>query len=190
HPDLRVPGIHQALKQLSRIGTIDSEEAEAMMAAYQFFRKLINGLRMLRGNAADLFLPEESELEYRYLARRIGYKRTEERTEAEQLRIDFEMHSAGVPRFVERRLGRDAIPVEAAGSVVDLIISDSLSDGALARVMQQGGFKNPQRALVNLKSLAGDAQRQASFIQLVVLVWDVLAVSPDPDMALNNWEQF
>ena len=190
HPDLRVPGIHQALKQLSRIGTIDSEEAEAMMAAYQFFRKLINGLRMLRGNAADLFLPEESELEYRYLARRIGYKRTEERTEAEQLRIDFEMHSAGVRRFVERHLGRDAIPVEAAGSVVDLIISDSLSDGVLARVMQQGGFKNPQRALVNLKSLAGDAQRQASFIQLIVLVWDVLAVSPDPDMALNNWEQF
>lgn len=190
YPELRVPGIHQALRHLSRIGTIDQEEAGAMTEAYQFFRKLINGLRMLRGNAQDLFMPLESELEYRYLARRIGYSRSEDVSEAEKLRIDFETHSARVRRFVERHLGRDAIPFEAAGSVVDLIISETLSDELLARVMGQAGFENHQRALVNLKSLAGDGGRREVFARLIVLVWDALSSSPDPDMALNNWEQF
>lgn len=190
HEGLRVPGIHEALRQLSQLGTIEPEEAQAMTLAYQFFRKLINGLRMLRGNARDLFLPEENNMEYRYLARRIGYQRKEEQTESEQLRIDFETHSARVRSFVERHLGREAIPGETSGSVVDLVLSDSLSEDLIARVLQEGGIQNIQRGLVNLQSLAGSGSQRDTFAQVIVLAWDQIKTSTDPDMALNNWEQF
>jgi glutamate-ammonia-ligase adenylyltransferase len=190
HPQLRVPGIHQALEELSNLGTIDTEEAQTMMAAYQFFRILINGLRMLRGNAQDLFLPPEDGIEYGHLARRIGYRASSEQTEAEQLRIDFENHSAKVRQFVERHLGRDAIPFPAAGTVVDLILGDRVSDELLFRVMNQAGIKNHSRGYINLQSLAGQGQRKQVFGRLIVLAWEVLSNSCDPDMALNNWEQF
>jgi glutamate-ammonia-ligase adenylyltransferase len=145
---------------------------------------------MLRGNARDLFLPDESHMEYRYLARRIGYQRKEGRTEAEQLRIDFETHSARVRNFVERHLGREAIPGETSGSIVDLVLSDSLSENLIAQVLSTGGIRNIQRGLVNLHSLGGTGQQRDIFAQVIVLAWDQIRTTSDPDMALNNWEQF
>jgi len=145
---------------------------------------------MLRGNAEDLFLPDRKDIEFRHLARRIGYEPTQNQQEEDQLSIDFETFSAKIRQFVERHLGRDALPTPAAGSVVDLILNQAVSDELLARVMDQGGFLNHRRALVNIKSLAGSAEQQQEFSRLIVLSWDTLVTSPDPDMALNNWEQF
>ena len=71
---LRNPGIHASLRALSEAGTIDDTEAEAMIRAYRFLRNVINGLRMLRGNAQDLFLPAFDSLEAAHLARRMGYR--------------------------------------------------------------------------------------------------------------------
>jgi glutamate-ammonia-ligase adenylyltransferase len=54
---LRTPRIHEALDALASIGLVEHSEASELVAAYHFFRHLINGLRMLRGSAQDLFLP-------------------------------------------------------------------------------------------------------------------------------------
>ena len=50
-PDLRTPSIHAALEALAAAGRIDAVEARQLARAYRFLRALINGLRMLRGNA-------------------------------------------------------------------------------------------------------------------------------------------
>src|SRR5690606_12301413 len=140
--------------------------------------------------AHDLFMPSPSSLEYRYLARRIGYVRTSEQSEAEMLHIDFENHTAEVRRFVERHLGRDAIPVQASGTIVDIVLGESVADELISSVLSQAQFENHRRALVNIKSLAGEGEQRRLFARLAVLVWDSLYASPDPDAALNNWEQF
>jgi glutamate-ammonia-ligase adenylyltransferase len=195
---LRGPGIHAALEALSELGTIDPEEARAMIGAYRFHRNLINGLRMLRGNAEDLFLPPAEEREFRHLARRIGYRRDGELSEADQLKIDFETHSARVRRFVERHLGRDAIPGERRLTIVDLVLGRAPVVGGevgaegeeAALIFASAGFTQPRKALVNLLGLQERSASGAEFLKLIILAWERIIRCADPDMALNNWEQF
>ena len=190
HPALRNPGIHAALRELSELGTIDSDEAEAMVRAYRFLRNLINGLRMLRGNAQDLFLPAFDTVEAAHLARRMGYSDRPDQSAGEQLRVDFEVETAAVRSFVERHLGEEAIPSLPTGNPADLVLSDRLSEERSARVLQTAGFRNPSRGIVNLRRIAGSGPQRETFARLLVLAWDYIIRSGDPDMALNNWERF
>ena len=189
-PALRNPGIHASLRTLSETGAIDDAEAEAMIRAYRFLRNLINGLRMLRGNAQDLYLPPFDSSEAGHLARRMGYRDGPDFSAAEQLRVDFDVETAGVRSFVERHLGQDALPATTAGNPADLVLSDSVSEERIATVLTTAGFRNPSRGIVNLRRMAGTGTRRDTFARLVVLAWDYLRRSGDPDMALNNWDRF
>ena len=109
-PALRTPSVHAALDELRRLEVIDQADAQALAAAYDFLRRLINGLRMLRGSARDLLLPATDSAEYAHLARRIGYGGRGGLGEAAQLRTDFEVHTAAVRAFVDRRFGHESVP--------------------------------------------------------------------------------
>ncbi|TVR01989.1 MAG: glutamate-ammonia-ligase adenylyltransferase [Spirochaetaceae bacterium] len=187
---LRTPRIHRALHALVEAGRMHEQYAARLVAAYRFFRILINGLRMLRGNAQDLFLPELDSLEYLHLARRMGYQTRGELSPAEQLHMEFEARSADVRAFVERELGRDALPGSATGNIADLILTEDIDDQRKEAILSAGGFTNIQRAYRNWSGLAGEGDRQFLFAELAILAWDVVRACPDPDMALNNWETF
>jgi glutamate-ammonia-ligase adenylyltransferase len=187
---LRNPGIHASLRALSETGTIDDTEAEAMIRAYRFLRNLINGLRMLRGNAQDLYLPPFDSSEAAHLARRMGYRDSENYSAAEQLRLDFDVETAGVRSFVERHLGQDALPASTSGNPADLVLSDSISEERISTVLTSAGFRNPARGITNLRRMAGTGSDRETFARLAVLAWDYLRRSGDPDMALNNWDRF
>jgi glutamate-ammonia-ligase adenylyltransferase len=74
---LRVTNSMQALKRLQEAGLIATEQADRIRRAYRCFRRTIDALRAVRGNAKDLTLPDPDSADYRYLARRLGYKTTE-----------------------------------------------------------------------------------------------------------------
>ena len=189
-PALRTPLIHQALDALNLAGVLSKQETMQLSDAYHFFRSLINSMRMLRGSAKDLFLPPRESDELVHLARRMRYKSSHAVEPAEQLRIDYEKHSAAVRAFVERHFGRDSIPGSAQGSLADIVLSDHIPLDISHRILSKAGFMNPKRAYVNVKELAGDGTRRDAFAKLFLLAVDVLARKPDPDMALNNWERF
>lgn len=189
-PELRTPRIHQALNALQHAEIMDPEEALRLVRAYDFLRRLINGMRMLRGSAKDLFLPAPESEEFVHLARRMGYDRPAPLNPAEQLRIDFETHTAAVRVFCERYFGRDSLPGLKEGTVADLVLSDCPSEETRIRLLHGAGFKDPERAFRNLKELAGSGSRRDTFARLALLAFDVLGRVPDPDMALNNWERF
>ena len=190
HPQLKTPRVHEALKALAAVGALEADEAERLLEAYDFLRRLINGLRMLRGSARDLFLPPLGSDEYVHLARRMGYEPGPGASPAERLHVEFETRTAVVRAFVERRLGRESLPGPATGNVADLILSDRVPDDLRDRILTEAGFRDPARAAVNLRRLAGDAERRELFAWLAVPAGDVLSRLPDPDMALNNWERF
>ncbi len=89
HPSLRIPGTVAALITLLRENLIPSNAAESLRAAYLFFRRLIDVLRMARGTADDLTLPLLESEELAGLARRLNV------TSTELLRL-AEQHSADV----------------------------------------------------------------------------------------------
>jgi glutamate-ammonia-ligase adenylyltransferase len=195
---LRTPKLTQALDELASIGVLQSGEAVELVAAYHFFRRLINGLRMLRGSAHDLFLPAIDSNEYMHLARRSGYTPDREMSPAQKLHLDFETHTAEVRAFVERHFGRGSLPGAPAVNVADLILSDSIPAATRNATLEAKGFRDPARAFVNLRNIAGIGEngespergRRSLFARLAILACDILAQKPDPGMALNNWERF
>ena len=74
HPELRVTNTLEALDRLRRLSLISEAESEMLRAAYLFLRNLIDALRIVRGDASDLALPEEGSDEFKSLARRLGYR--------------------------------------------------------------------------------------------------------------------
>ncbi len=109
HIELRNPSIHNALLCLKEIGEISKKECAMMINSYDFFRTLINALRLRRGNALDLTLPQEESWELEHLARRMDYTNTEI-SAGRQLLADFDMHSKNTYNFIKQHLGLAAIP--------------------------------------------------------------------------------
>ncbi len=190
NPRLRTPRIHVALEELVRAGIMSGDEAEQLVSAYHFLRQLINGLRMLRGSARDLYMPPQRSDEYTHLARRTGYTGENGPGPAQKLRIDFETKTAKVRSFIEKYLGRDSVPGPPGGNAADLVFSDSTPADVASRILSEGGLQNHERALRNIELLKGDGEQKVLFARLAVLAWDLLRETPDPDMALNNWERY
>jgi glutamate-ammonia-ligase adenylyltransferase len=189
-PSLRSPRILEALEALSDAGVLSSYETEQLIGTYGFLRHLINGLRMLRGSAEDVFLPAVDSDEFEHLARRLGYTTYGPLEPAQQLHFEFETHLAAVRVFWEKHFGRDSLPDSGAGTVADLALSDQMPREVSLRILSNVGFKDPSRANINLQSLAGRGILKDTFAKIVLLAFDILKRNPDPDRALNNWERF
>jgi glutamate-ammonia-ligase adenylyltransferase len=100
-PQLRTPRLSGVIEALRRAGVVNAQEYADLVGAYHFLRRLINALRMLRGNAQDLFLPAEKSVEYTHLARRMGYELCGDISPAQQLADEFKHRTAAVRVFVE-----------------------------------------------------------------------------------------
>ena len=105
-PQLRAPRLSVVIGALRRAEVLTPGEYAELVGAYHFLRKLINALRMLRGNAQDLFVPPADSDELLYLARRMGYEPRGGRSPAAQLLEDFDARTAAIRAFVERHFDR------------------------------------------------------------------------------------
>ncbi len=190
-PDIRTHSINSALRALKENGYMTYEIHDRLTEAYRFLRELINGLRMLRGSALDLFLPETDTSEFEHLARRMGYRLGGAINPAQQLYIDLETHMAGIRVFAEKYFGLDSLPSKDTGTIADVILSDSMPPEIRNRILTEGGIRNCERAYKNLQGLAGQGgSRREVFGRLTLIAWETIKRMPDPDMALNNWERY
>lgn len=96
-PSVRQTGIRPALKALHGGGYLDTETYHGLREAHRFLRRLINALRILRGHARDLVVPEPDSEEFAFLARRMGYALGEE----SKLALELEHHRETVLRIVD-----------------------------------------------------------------------------------------
>jgi glutamate-ammonia-ligase adenylyltransferase len=67
---------------------------------------LIDGLRMVRGNAKDLVLPPPDSEEFIFLARRVGYTTDDWQAGARHLQTDIEQHMKLTKEFFEKTFGK------------------------------------------------------------------------------------
>ena len=190
---LRTSSVHRALAELAQAGILAQLEAEQIHAAYDFYRALINGLRILRGSARDLYLPEPGALEYGHLARRMRYRGDAALSPAQRLHLELETRQAAVRRFIDTHLGHGSLGSGSITGVADLVLSLTDSDRvdpSSARIFLRLGFAEPERAVANIVRLARRAPDPMEFARLAVLAGDELARQSDPDRALNNWERY
>ena len=105
HPELRTPSTLEGLDRLQAAGSIDAARRDELRAAYVFWRRVADALRMVRGNARDLLLPESASEEVRFLARRLGYAGPDWAAAAAGLLADVARHREAVSRFFRERFG-------------------------------------------------------------------------------------
>ena len=96
----------QALSALVKCGIVAQQDGEQLRKAYLFIRMLIDGLRIVRGNAKDLVLPPSNSEEFIFLARRVGYTTDDWQAGARHLRTDIEEHMGRTKEFFERSFGK------------------------------------------------------------------------------------
>jgi glutamate-ammonia-ligase adenylyltransferase len=97
-PELRQPNTGASLASLLRIGFISTEDYVTLQQALDFLRRLIQGLRIVRGNAKDLTVPDVDSDQFAFLARRLGYE-----ADVKKLQEDIQRQMANV-RDVSRKL--------------------------------------------------------------------------------------
>lgn len=105
-PTLRTPNTMQALAALVDCGIVTRQHGETLRKAYFFIRMLIDGLRMVRGNAKDRVLPPVDSDEFIFLARRVGYATDDWQAGARHLQTDIAQHMKLTKEFFERTFGR------------------------------------------------------------------------------------
>ena len=89
---LRSPNTIDALAALHQAGHFSDDDYQRLSEAYIFLRRLINALRIVRGNAKDLILPDRRSQPFLFLARRLGYVDMPQQDAAEQLRQDVRQY--------------------------------------------------------------------------------------------------
>src|SRR4029453_9667710 len=89
HPQLRIPNTLEALDQLRQLEIVSEPEHASLQHAYLFFRNVIDALRIVRGDASDLVLPEKSSEEFKSFARRLGYLQRDRKEAAALLAHDL-----------------------------------------------------------------------------------------------------
>jgi glutamate-ammonia-ligase adenylyltransferase len=103
HAELRTPSTLEALDRLGEAGLVGAADREALRAAYLFWRRVVDALRMVRGNARDLLLPDADSDELRFLARRLGYSGTDWKQAGRAFLADLRSHREAVERFFSAR---------------------------------------------------------------------------------------
>ena len=99
-PALRTPNTYTAIAGLHEAGILSAEDYDRLRKAYTFFRWLIDGLRVVAGNAKDLLVPPFEDEGFAFLARRMRYG-----DDTAQLKSDLELHSANVLALNRKLLG-------------------------------------------------------------------------------------
>ncbi len=103
-PALRSTSTWDALAALAHAGILQPEEHQKLREAYLFLRRLIEALRMVRGNARDLTVPPEDSEEFRFLARRLDYGENGAR-----LQEDLVRHTTYVQSATEKLLPPESV---------------------------------------------------------------------------------
>lgn len=99
-PALRETNTGRALTALEEAGILSAEQYTRLREALIFLRRLINALRVVRGNARDLTVPPADSEEFAFLARRLGYGNN-----LTQLHQDLLQHTGNVQELSHQLLG-------------------------------------------------------------------------------------
>jgi glutamate-ammonia-ligase adenylyltransferase len=90
-PALRTTNTYAAMAALAEAGILQPDDYTHLRKAYTFFRWLIDGLRVVAGNAKDLLAPPPDSPGFAFLARRMLYG-----DDTARLKNELEMYSTVV----------------------------------------------------------------------------------------------
>ena len=88
-PSVRVSNTLRAIDRLIGGGHLPRKLASDLIESYGFLRRLIDALRVVRGHARDLTIPDRDSREFAYLARRLQFNSPYQLNQAILAHMDF-----------------------------------------------------------------------------------------------------
>jgi len=70
------------------------------------------------------------------------------------------------------------------------ILNEKIEDAAYKETLSAYGFQNPKGAVANIRAMVGDQATYEYFSLCFPILLEEISQSPDPDMALNNFDRF
>jgi glutamate-ammonia-ligase adenylyltransferase len=199
--DIRVPNTLAALQGLRSVGAVDEGTFRELRISYVFLRGLINGLRIVRGNARDLTIPEEGTPEFLILARRIGYSGTDEAVGrrfkqicADRMQKAAELYECLTGELARHRRQEDPKPlVRQAEGLPRINLEELIRDDVSAKtanVLRKAGFSDVRSVVSQLKRMMPNTPSFEPFRMVMEEAWPVFQTVPDPDLAVSHLVQF
>lgn len=74
-PQVRTTNTREAIDALHAAGVLADADHQTIRESHSFLRRVINCLRVVRGNARDLTIPTPDSTDFAFLARQLGYGR-------------------------------------------------------------------------------------------------------------------
>ena len=174
-PELRAPGTLPAIAALTAGGYVRPDDADALADSYRFLRTVEHRLQMWQ-MAQTHRIPTDRE----QLAFGMGY-RSSGRNAVEQFNADLSKHRHQVRSLHERLYYRPLLEAFAASSPGGLA-----RDRAVAR-LEALGFADLKGAAGAIEDLTTGLSRRSRLMQqLLPLMVEWLADSPNPDMGLGQ----
>jgi glutamate-ammonia-ligase adenylyltransferase len=173
---LRSPNTLVALREMAAGGYVDQDDASALADAYCYLRKVEHRLQMVDELQVHS-IPDAPDAQVR-LARTMGYRDTGEADAVDHFFSDLGRHQATVRSIHERLYFR---PLLEAFAALPLLTRPGATEARLAAF----GFTSPDRARVAVRELTSGLTRSSRLMQqMLPLLLDWLADSPDPDQGL------
>jgi glutamate-ammonia-ligase adenylyltransferase len=195
HASLREPNTESTLEALLEEGILEPAEFEILYRAYIFLRRLINGLRMVRGHARDLLVPPRGSDAFNHLAKRLGYLPGPRYDAESQLDWDLKHAMRDVRDLFRRRfMSASAETPETAEKAPESLTAAFLDPNAtperLALALDRLGLPGIPNAASLLRGML-DLIREKGILGAVLLVAaPKLRSSPDPESVLRHLGQY
>lgn len=192
HPSLREPNTESALEALLEEGILAPGEFETLYRAYVFLRRLINGLRMVRGHSRDLVVPPRGSDAFGHLAKRMGYLPGPRYDAESQLEWDLRRNMREVRAlFAARFLGEPAAEESAGGGdFLAALLDPSAAPERLDRALDRLGLANIPHGAALLRALLDPVREKGILGAALLVAAPRLRASPDPESVLRHLGQY
>ncbi len=194
---LRVTNTLAALQRLRQTHLLAEQDALELADDLIFLRNLEHRLQLLHGHQTQTLPPPENELEWNYLARRMGFGSSGEFTRQLQMRRARVQHALQ-RLFYQGAPEHTAELAESAWQRVRTLLETGDTPQAgreLKDRLAQAGFLEPDRALQSLllpvygnQFGAAPPESARRFSALAPRLIETASMSPDPDCALAGFE--
>ncbi|MBF0432392.1 MAG: hypothetical protein HQK83_13995 [Fibrobacteria bacterium] len=190
YPLLRVPSTINAMEQLLHNNLLSASEYERLYNSYAFLRRLINSLRLIRGNAHKLLIPHSENDEFRQLSHRMGYVLKVDSYNTEKLKEDIDSVFKTVHTFFKSRFIEFSKPSFSKPGLPDLLSQADLPKEDIERILSAMQIKNKTSVYNVLKQLMSSINNKGALIANLVMAQRFIKQSPSPDTVIINLHKY
>lgn len=189
---LRVRGTVEAIERLRDAGHFSADQADALIEAYCFMRRVENFLQLVADRQLYALSTDPEERERH--ARRLGYRSEGDRSAGERFMEDFERYRAIIRREFERVLSVDLDPTRA---MLHRLLDEEEPSREVLQFLESFGLSTSQEAHRILNHLAKGSDRvrftpkvRRAFLHFAQPLLEALAKTSDPMLALRQLDRF